>query len=178
MVQAHTHIGYAPRGVGLLYAVLWFAHGDDIFGWFTGSVDGQHPAAYFVLQDYYSERQAHLVRSVLDDVYGPWVEATPGGDMPVAHPPPVPEVLCHELVRLQDQFIRHWLFFADDPETYAEAEALAARELAVGAVNVRPGRLGKFQHGAAVWRYDAPGADVLVLMELSKHWPLDYRVEE
>ena len=53
---------------------------------------------------------------------------------------------------------------------------MAARELAVRRVNIRPDRLGKFHHGAAVWRYDAPGADVHVLERLSRFWPLDYRV--
>jgi hypothetical protein len=177
MTQAHAHLGYAPRGVGLLYAVLWFAQGDDVYGWFIGSKDGEHRSAYFVLQGYYSSKKTSLLHSVQDDMYGPWVEATPGGALPLPHPPPVPEALRHELVRLQDQFIRHWLFFADDPETHAEAEAVAAHELAVGAVGIRPARLGKLRTAAAVWRYDAPGADIHVLIELSKHWPLDHRVD-
>ena len=178
MVQAHAHLGYAPRGVGLLYAVFWFAHGDDVLGWFIGARNGEPRAAYFVLPDYYSSGRTSLLRSVQDDMYGPWVEAQPDGDLPLPHPPPLPEALCHELVRLQDQFIRHWLFFADDPETHDEAEAVAARELAVGAVGIRPARLGKLRTAAAVWRYDAPGADLNVLIELSKRWPLDHRVDE
>jgi hypothetical protein len=177
MVQPHAHLGYAPRGVGLLYAVFWFANEDDILGWFIGTRDGEQRAAYFVLPDYYSSGRTTLLHSVQDDMYGPWVEAAPDGDLPLPHPPPVPEALRHELVRLQDQFIRHWLFFADDPESHAEAEALAARELAVGAVGIRAARLGKLRTAPAVWRYDAPGADLHVLIELSKRWPLDHRVE-
>jgi hypothetical protein len=178
MVQYHAHLGYAPRGVGLLYAVLWFAQGDDILGWFIGATDGEHRAAYFVLQDYYSERDMRLLHSVQDDVYGPWVERTRAGDLPLPHPPPVSEALCHDLVQLQHQFIRHWLFFGDDPEASDEAKALRARELSVRGVNVRAVRLGKFVTPAAVWRYDAPGADTRVLLELSRRWPLDHRVEE
>ena len=177
MVQALAHLGYAPRGVGLLYAALWFAQGRDIFGWFIGATDGEHLAAYFMLQDYYANERTRLLRSVQDDIYGPWVERSASGDLPLPHPPPVPEPLCHELVRLQDQFIRHWLFFGDDPSQRAQANALEARELPVRGVNIRPIRLGKLQTAAAVWHYDAPGTDKRVLVELSKQWPLDYRVE-
>jgi hypothetical protein len=177
MIQAHAHLGYAPRGVGLLYAVLWFESGPDVLGWFIGATDGVQRGAYFVLQDYYSSGRTRLLRSAQDDVYGPWVESTATGDMTLPHPPPVPEPLCHELMRLQDQFIRHWLFFAADPESRADAQAIAARELALGAVCIRPARLGKLSKGAAVWHYDAPDADVNVLIELSRHWPLDHRVE-
>jgi hypothetical protein len=31
MSQAHTHFAYAPRGVGVLYAVMWFADGDNVW---------------------------------------------------------------------------------------------------------------------------------------------------
>ena len=177
MVQAQVHLGYAPRGAGLLYAVLWFSQGGDVYGWFIGGIDGEHRAAYFKFEDYYATAGVRLMWSAQDDVYGPWVQATAHGEVAVPHPPPVPEALCHELVQLQDRFIRHWLFFAGDPDAAAQAEALGARELSVRAVNIRADRLGKFRTGAAVWRYDAPGADTGVLIELSRRWPLDYRVE-
>jgi len=177
MVQAHAHLGYAPRGVGLLYAALWFEQGADIYGWFIGDASGESRAAYFVLRNHYAHTSAEFMRSVQDDIYGPWVEVTASGEMPLAHAPPVPEALCHELARLQDQFVRHWLFVRDDPTATAQVSALQARELAVRAINPRADRLGKFHIGAAVWRYDAPGADLRVLELLSRRWPLDYRVE-
>lgn len=177
MTQAHAHLAYAPRGVGLLYGVLWFAQDDDILGWFVGARDGEHLSSYFVLQDHARDGKTRLLRSAQNEMYGPWLQAGPHGDTEVPHPPPLPEPLCHELMRLQNEFVRHWLFFRDDPEAADEALALQARELSVRSVNVRPARLGKFYHGAAVWRYDAPGADTGVLAELSQHWPLDYRVE-
>jgi len=177
MIQAHAHLGYAPRGVGLLYAVTWFEHRTDVLGWMIGAKNGGHLAAYFAMQDYFTAGATRFLRSAQDDVYGPWLQHGRDGDFEVPHPPPIEEALCHELMRLQDQFIRHWLFFADDADAHAEAEALNARELAVRGVNVRAERLGKFHLGAAVWHYDAPGADRRVLAELSKRWPLDYRVE-
>lgn len=177
MAQAHAHLGYAPRGVGVLYALLWFADGNDVLGWFIGDTSGEPLAAYFMLQDYYTTRETRFLRSVQDDVRGPWVVSDHGVDTPVLHPPPMAEPACHELARLQDQFVRHWLFFDNDPQARAEADALQARELPVRGVNVRATRLGKFHTGAAVWRYDAPGAELRVLIELSKHWPLDHRVD-
>ena len=177
MAQAHAHLGFTPRGVGLLYAMLWLEHEKDILGWFIGDRDGEPVAAYFVLQGYYEAGSPHFLHTLQDNVYGPWVEATSSGDAPRPQPVAISEPICHELQQLQQQFCRHWLFFGDDPGVSAEAAALAARELAVRRVNIRPNRLDKLHHGAAVWRYDAPSADLHVLERLSRFWPLDYRVE-
>lgn len=178
MSQAHTHLAYAPRGVGLLYAVLWFAAGDHIYGWFIGAKNGGYIASYFMLQDFFTLRETRLFRSVEDDVYGPWVDVRPSGDLALPHPPPVAEALCHELVRLQDQFIRHWLFFDDDPESREEADALQARELPLRHVNIRASRLNKLRTAPIVWHYDSPDSDMNVLIHLSKRWPLDFEAEE
>jgi hypothetical protein len=177
MSQAHTHLAYAPRGVGLLYAVLWFAAKDDIYGWFIGAKDGGQIASYFMLQDYFSLRETRLFRSVQDDVYGPWVDVRSSGDWQLPHPPPVPEDVCHELNRLQDQFVRHWLFYDDDPAAREEANALHARQLPLRHVNIRASRLDKLHTAPAVWRYDSAGADRNVLIHLSKRWPLDFEAE-
>ncbi|HUG26353.1 hypothetical protein [Piscinibacter sp.] len=174
MSQAQVHLAYAPRGVGLLYAVMWFAVGDHVYGWCIGSKDGGHLAFYFMLQDYFAHGETHLYRSVEDDVYGAWVEARPAGDMVLPHPPPVPEAVCHELNRLQDQFVRHWLFFDDDPLVDDEAQAMRARELSVRHVNIRASRLDKLATAAAVWRFNSPDADAQVLDFLSRRWPLDF----
>lgn len=176
MAQAHAHLGFSPRGVGLLYAMLWLEHEGHVLGWFIGDKDGEPVAAYFMLQGYYEAGTAPFLRTLQDDVFGPWVEATSSGDAPRPQPAAISEPMGHDLQRLQQEFSNHWLFFGDDPARRAEAAALVARELAVRRVNVRPERLDKFRHGAAVWRYDAPGADVHVLERLSRLWPLDYRV--
>ena len=88
---------------------------------------------------------------------------------------PVPEALRHELARLQDALVRRWLCFRDEPDVQDEVRELNARELAVGHVSVRPARLGKLHTGAAVWRYDEPGADFNVPDALSLRWPLEHR---
>ena len=175
MIEAHAHLAYAPRGAGLLYAVLWFGDGLSIYGWYVGSRGGVPEASYFVLPDYYAVKPEPdvLYRSVEADLHGPWVEVTDRGENELPHPPPVPQALCHELARLQDEFIRHWLFFDDDPDSESQARALNARELSVRHVNIKPSRLGKLRTAPAVWRYDAPGADLNVLVHLSQRWPLD-----
>ena len=73
MIEAHAHLAYAPRGAGLLYAMLWFADGPSIYGWSIGSRDGILEASYFVLPDYYAVTPTVLCRSVEDDFHGPWV---------------------------------------------------------------------------------------------------------
>ena len=178
MIESHVHLADAPRGPGLLYAVMHFSEGADVFGWYIGSRDGEFVASYFMLQDYHAPRETNFFRSVEDDVYGAWLHVTRDGEWAVPHPPPVPEPLCHELARLQNEFIRHWLLFGGDPEpqAQAEAEALRARELAVRQVNIRASRLGKLRIEPAVWRYDSPNVQLNVLVELSQRWPLDQTV--
>ncbi|HSN32118.1 MAG TPA: hypothetical protein VLU41_05500 [Ideonella sp.] len=177
MIEAHTHLAYAPRGAGLLYAVLWFAEGPDVFGWYIGSRDGVAEASWFVLPDHYSARTATLYRSRADDLDGEWVECGARGEQPLPRSP-VPQALRGELGRLQDAFVRHWLFFDDDADAAVEARAYERGDLPVRHVNIRAERLGKLQTAAAVWRYDSHGADHRVLMQLSRRWPLDARVEE
>ena len=176
MIEAHAHLAYAPRGAGLLYGVLWFAVGPSVYGWYIGSHGSLFEASYFTLLDYYAEKPAVLYRSIEDELHGPWVQVTDQGESELPHPPPVPQALCHELARLQDEFIRHWLFFDDDPDSETQARALRARELSVRHVNIKPSRLGKLQTAAAVWHHDAPGADLNVLVHLSQCWPLDERL--
>ncbi len=96
------------------------------------------------------------------------------GEAKIDRPVPVPEALCHELERLQDAFVREWLFFEDDREHESEAAALRAREVPVLAVNLRPRKLGKLETGAPVWTFTSPGADLHPVVFLSKRWPLDY----
>jgi hypothetical protein len=162
----------------LLYAVMWFAEGDDVYGWFIGARDGGHLAGYFMLQDYFSPRDTAFYRSVEDDVQGDWVHVHDGREDLLPHPPPAPEPVRHELNRLQDQFVRHWLFFDDDPAARGEADALRARELPVRHVNVRSARLDKFRTAPAVWHSDSPESDRSVVVWLSKRWPLDFDAAE
>ena len=134
MIESHVHLAYAPRGAGVLYAVLWFAQQRDVYGWYIGSRGGVAEASYFMLPGYYSERGGTLYRSLQDDVYGPWAETRAGRTSGLPHPP-VAEPLVHDLARLQDEFVRHWLFFDDEPGNQAEVRALAEHRLPLRHVN-------------------------------------------
>ncbi|HET9643016.1 MAG TPA: hypothetical protein VFP68_06600 [Burkholderiaceae bacterium] len=173
MIEPHVHIAYAPHGAGVLHAVLWFAEGRDIYGWYAGTRDGDTHASYFMLPNYYADQPDILYRSVQDDVYGHWVEVGAHGATQFPHPPPVAETLCHELARMQDEFVRHWLFFDDDPDADHEAHALREQRLTVRHLNIRAERLGRLDTLSSVWRYDSPGADRNVLIHLSRRWQLE-----
>jgi hypothetical protein len=177
MIEGSAHLAFAPRGAGLLYGVIWFAVEHDVYGWYIGTRDGVPEASYFMLPGYYAGRTDVLCRSVEDDLHGPWVEAIGGRETALPHPP-VPQALRHELARLQDEFVRHWLFFDDDPDGPAQARALNARGVPVRHVNIKASHIGRLHTGAAVWRHDAPGADQNVLVHLSRHWPLDEQVHD
>jgi hypothetical protein len=175
MIESHVHLAYAPRGPGLLYAVMWFADRADVYGWFIGERDGGYLASYFMLEHFYARAPTRLYRSAEDDPHGVWLEGPWRRERPLPEPP-VPQALRHDLSRLQDEFIRHWLFFGGEPGTEDEAKALNARELAVRTVNIRPSHLNRLRTAAAVWRYDSTGADLNVLAHLSQHWPLEHRL--
>ena len=68
MAEPHVHFAYAPRGAGLLCALFWFVSDDHVYGWFTGAKAHEHPAAFFMLEHYYSARQTVCYRSLEDEV--------------------------------------------------------------------------------------------------------------
>jgi hypothetical protein len=174
MSESQVHLAYAPRGAGLLCALFWFVGGDDVYGWFTGARAHELPAAFFMLENYRSRGQTICYRSADNDLYGDWLVMTAKGESKIDPPLPVPDAVCHELDRLQDAFVREWLFYEDDPEHASESAQLRARELPVLAVNVRPGKINKLTTGELVWTYSSPGADLNVAVDLARLWPLDH----
>jgi hypothetical protein len=174
MIEPHVHIAFAPRGAGLLCAMFWFEQGKNVFGWFTGARAHERPASFFMLEHYYSTRETAYYRSVQDDVYGDWVIASAAGESGIDRPISVREPVCHVLERFQDAVAREWLSYEGDSDYEREAAVLRARERPVLAVNVRSHRLNKLSTGAPVQTYTSPGADLRVVVYLSKRWPLDY----
>jgi hypothetical protein len=154
--------------------------GDHVYGWFTGARAYEHPANFFMLEHYYATHDTVFYLSADNDVYGPWVVASTRGAstvVPVAPAEaasPLPADLGHELERMQDVFVREWLFYRDDAEHAAEAEALRSRELPVLGVNVRPKKLNKLHTGQPVWTYFSPGADQNIVTFMARRWTLDY----
>jgi hypothetical protein len=175
VVEPYVHLAYAPRGAGVLCALFWFVAEDHVYGWFTGAKAHEHPASYFMLEHYYSTRPTVCYCSAQDDPYGDWLIASSGGKSRTARRVPVSMELCRELGRMQDAFVREWLFFEGTPEFEAQAAALRARELPALAMNIRPSKLGKLVTGQPVWTFSSPGADAHIVRFLGERWPLDYQ---
>lgn len=175
MIESHVHLAYAPRGAGLLYAVMWFAQRGDVYGWYVGMRDGVDECSYFLLPANPDGRADVLYRSLEDDVRGRWVALNRHG-RGEPEDSPVPEALRPELSRLQQQFISGWLFFLGDPGTEDEARALNARGLPARHVNIQADRIGRLSTGPVIWRYDSPGTGTETLARLARLWPLDERV--
>jgi hypothetical protein len=177
MAEPYVHLAYALRGPGVLCALFWFGADGHVYGWFTGARAHEHPARFFMLEHYYSTRQTVCYRSVEDDVYGNWLMASTEGEAVIDRPVPVEMKLCHELERLQDAFVREWLFFEGEPEYEAQAAELRRRGMPALALNIRPCKLGKLATDGPIWTYSSPGADAHIVGFLAKRWPLDYALD-
>ena len=174
MTEPHVYVAFAPRGPGIMCALLCIEMRRSIYGWYVGSHGGEYPAQFFVLEDYYSDQEINLYLSVEDDVYGPWIRRGVALDLPLDAPGPIPEDLTHELEHAQDAFIHEWLFYANEPRTAGQERAYAARELSVQPVNIRADRLNKLNTDAVVWTYASPGCNRNAIRALSRRWPLDH----
>jgi hypothetical protein len=170
-----VHIAYAPRGAGVLGAVLWFEQRNDVFGWFTGAKAYEHPAAFFMLAGYHFGSEPTCYRSAQNDVYGGWLAATQAGERPIDPPSPLPDAVGHELERLQDAFVREWLIYDDAAADRSEIARLHDLSLPVLDLNIRASKITKLRTDAAVWTYSSPGADLNGVRFLAARWPLDYR---
>lgn len=174
MREPLAYLAYALRGRGLLCAVCLFTVEKSVYGWYTGAQEAVFPAAFFMLEDYYSARDTVFYQSQEDDVYGGWAIVDPGGGLKLDQPVPVPQELCHELERMQNVFAQEWLFYADDPASQAEMEGYRKEELPVRLVNIKRRKLSKLERHDAIWTYATPGMDLNIIDFLKKRWSLDY----
>lgn len=163
MQTPDVFLAYAPRGPGLRCAVAHLASKRDVYGWFTGPRDdGGIAAAFFLLEDFYTNRPVRYEAVDQPDLHSEW---------------PLDEARRHELARMQDAFAREWLFHRDEARAAAELRAYAEGELAAGEVNVRFERLAKFSTLQPNWTFYSPRFGRSVLRHLAKRWPLEYRYD-
>jgi hypothetical protein len=162
MHNPRTFLCYAPRA-GLRCAVAYLANDKDAYGWFTGLADGRPVSAYFVLEDFFSPREARYLSVANGELHSRWTRD---------------EAMCHELAQLQDAFSGEWLFSRSDPGSAAEVERYAEAELAAGDVGVRFERLNHFSKDQPNWTCYSHDCEHAVLKGLTTRWPLDYRVTE
>jgi hypothetical protein len=174
MIEPHVHIACAPRGAPLLCAAFWFAQGNHVYGWFTGARRDEYPASFFMLENYYSTRETVFYRSAQDDVRGDWLIVAADAESTLDQPPPLPPALGPELERMQDAFVREWLFYRGDAAPAQEADALRTRDLPARDVNLRPRKRSRLTPGTPAWTFTTPGADLNVVAYLGRRWQLDY----
>jgi len=163
MRTPRVFLAYAPRGVGLRCAVACLPSGHDVIGWFTGARDGQYAAAYFVLENFYTQWTTRYIAVDAGDLHSGWTRD---------------EAMCRELAALQEAVSREWLVYRSDPAARADFDAYANAELAAGEVGIRFERLSKLSTLQPNWTYYSPDFERGVLKCLSEHWLLDYRGED
>ncbi len=153
-------IAYAPQGPGLRCALLYFAAGEDLWGWLTG------PQGELVVSDYFHVAGFHSLRE-------PSYRAV---DIAGLHSGWAPDpAMRAELARVQDQFVREWLVYRCAKEARAHLARYDEAGLATGEVNLRFDRLGTLSRSLPDWTYCSPGFEPAVLSWLSYRWPIDYR---
>lgn len=163
MKTPNLFIAYAPRGAGLRCAIAYLASERDVYGWYTGPRDDTSVAAqYFLLEDFYTNRPARDAVVNQADLHSTWA---------------LDEARRHELARMQELFVREWLFYPDDPRAAAEFRSYAKAELAVGEVNLRFERIARLSTLQPNWTYYSPRFERPVLRHLARRWPLEYRAD-
>lgn len=171
----HQFIAYAPRGIGLLCAVVYAVRGDDVCGWWAGEAGGEYQTGFFLLDKYFSREDHAFYATRGGDLYGGWVYDYQSVPPELDKPIPVDDALCHELERMQFVFAQEWLWFAGDADAEEESARYHEAELAHDTVNVKFHRLNKLDKDDAVWTHLSHGADAQILRRLMRQWPLDCR---
>ncbi len=170
-------LAYAPRGAGLLCALVYYVAGKDVYGWWTGSRDYESPTAYFKLENFYSLENTVFNATEGSDIYGGWRYQYSKSEPKLDDPIMVEDDIAHNLDQLQEAFAREWLWFSGDPESSSEQKAFASAELAVQNANIQYRRLNKLEKDQAIWTFRSHDFDAAVLDYISPRWPLDYGKE-
>lgn len=172
-MQPKIHIQYLPDS-GSLAALFYVELEKDIYGWFMNAAEQRFSAAFFMLENFYAMSASALYRSTEDDVYSPWMIDSP----PRAHliECPLPELLSHEMERLQSVFVEEWLFFDADPAAAEEIQQYEMANMRVHNVNIRLRKIHRLDQQQAVWQYRTPGSDLNIVDFIQKHWRVSGRL--
>lgn len=174
MATPQSCLAYAPRGAGLLCALVYQEKGQDVYGWFIGSSNSYFPAAFFKLENFFSTQPTIFYATAGTDVYGGWHYNYASSDPQMGDPLPIEEDLCHELDQMQFVFASEWLFFEGEQHIEEELAAYQQMELPAQSVNIKSKMLNKLDTHEPVWTYQSKEFDPEVLEYLMPRWPLDY----
>ena len=70
MSTPQATLAYAPRGVGLAYAVVYIRKEPDVYGWWIGARGADMQSAYFRLEDFYTTTGTTFLASAGSDLQG------------------------------------------------------------------------------------------------------------
>lgn len=170
-----SFVAYAPRGVGLLCALVYAARNDDVCGWWVGAADGGYQTAFFLLDRYFTRDERAFYATRGGDLYRGWAYDYRARPAELDKPVPVEDSLCHELEHIQFVFAQEWLSFAGDADAGQQNASYREAELAHQDVNVKFHRLNKLDKDDLVWTYRSAGLDLNVVKRLMRDWPLECR---
>jgi hypothetical protein len=167
-------LAYAPRGPGLLCALVCYNSGADVYGWWIGCRGHETLSAYFKLEAFYSKDDTLFTATEGSDIYGGWRLVYSKSKQKLIDPIDVENEVAHKLDELQDAFVREWLWFREEEGALAEEAEYQRAELAVRHANIRFRRLNKLNKDQVVWTFRSHDFDPKVQEYLQARWPLDY----
>ena len=179
--DSECFLAYAPRGGGLLCAVVYRVRGDDVYGWWVGR-DGnlEYAPGFFMLENYYTTHEQAFLTTRGGDLPGGWARDYDARRPVLDTALPVEDAVARALEPLQFAFAREWLVYPEDADAAEQARCYAEAELGMGSMDagtvaVRFQCLGRFEKSQPVWRYFSLGLDYNVIERLMRCWPLDYK---
>lgn len=174
-MQPKLYISYSPDKAGSVFALFYCESGEDVYGWHLETRERYFSAAFFMIENFYAQREPRLYRSIEDDVYSAWT---------IDHPPtrdsircPLSDALLHELERLQSLFVEEWLFFGNDTHIESERAAYQIHGLPVHEANIKWRRLNRLKKKGVEWVHASPGTDMNLVQFLRKYWRLNEKVK-
>jgi hypothetical protein len=170
-MQVHCYLATAPRASGVVCALFYAVLGENVCGWYTGTPDLEIAAAFFALEQYYSTQETVYCRSVSGDLRGGWIVETAPITTDIRCP--LAEPVCHELSRLQSEFVREWIWYLGDPRCGEEEDAYGKLGFSPRPINVRASQLHRFDCSRPVWVHTSPGTDLNLVLSIKKHWLSD-----
>jgi len=170
-MQVHSYLATAPRAAGVVSALFYAVLGENACGWYTGSGEFGITSAFFALEQYYATQPTVYCRSASGDLRGAWIVETAPITTDIRCP--LDEPVCHELARLQSEFVREWIWYAGEPGNGEESEAYRKLGLSPRPINIRASQLQRFDRSRAAWVYMTPGTDLNLVLAVKKHWLSD-----
>lgn len=174
MTTPQIFVAFAPRGAGLLCAVIYVVRERDVYGWWIGYKDAAFPSAFFKLENFFSAGPTAFFATEGSDLYGGWKFDYSSDPPRLGKPIPVDEDIAHELDRMQDEFVAEWLFLRGDEGAEDEVAAYRQQELPLQDVSIKARKLHKFNTDDVVWRYYSKDLRGEIIEYLASKWPLDY----